>query len=147
MALDSRVIKRMNALVIRAQLAVCHILLPHPDKRDDRSYKISAAVANELFGKSPKPDHIELFGEDKIRKAARTAVESGHDIKALVVQSLRVTNVIRIRHELEPLRMDVLKEFGKEFPDAPTPDNFEVLVTEFEEAHGIEHRLMSEMFY
>lgn len=144
MSKEPQVLKRMDALVNRAKLAVCYMLMQNfvAKEEHDKAHEFAAAITNEIFGEEPQENHAEQFRMDEISKAARALVMRDSTIKVLAVQTVRVMNVIRVNHDQDIIGQSLLKEFGSDFPNAPSPDTFEQLVSEYEVANGVEHRLI-----
>ncbi len=142
MSFSSRVTKRMDALVTRAKLAIFHTTQTVVPGNIDEKGALAAALTNELFGEEPKQEHLDAFGYDSIVSSAQALLGRDPETRELYIQSLRVVNVIRINHGQEMVCMELLTKYGKSFPDTPSPDDFERLVSAYEKKHDVEHRLI-----
>jgi hypothetical protein len=129
----------MERLVTIAQLAVSVKLIndygfQETSSDDERNAVVAkaAATTNYLFGKSPSPmhAHLDLAAE---HAAAREWLKKNSPMCELVVQSLRVANVIGwgTSGTLPEIGMELLEAFGKEYPDSPSVDTYEALVRRF----------------
>ncbi|MBL4773605.1 MAG: hypothetical protein JKX98_08405, partial [Alcanivoracaceae bacterium] len=90
------------------------------------------------FGEEPQEEHKEQFNIEEITKIANNLLLNDVKTKELAIQSIRVINIINITNEREPIGINLLEEHGHEFPDSPTPDDFEQIIINYEIANGIE---------
>ena len=139
-----RVVSRMQALVDGAKLTTWAILMNDiksgrttDDLGFDRSIgdgedklvKIVAASVNYWFGEEPSKTHEDLdlrqIYADSMRWLSRN-----DEARELVVQAVRSFSIVRYAKagaaDLNPPY--VLEVFGKEYPAAPEPKTFEVLL-------------------
>lgn len=140
-----RVISRMNALVDGAKLTAFIMLendLGNSQTIDDFGFdrstgdddekltQIAAASVNYWFGEVPCEFHKDLDLR-QIHAASMRWLRRNDDVRELVVQAMRVLSLLRIEKtgEASDLHtLHVLKAFGKEYPDSPDPQSFEVLI-------------------
>src|ERR1700732_588812 len=101
----------------------------HSTSQQEELYERAAAAANYLFGNSAIPTQAQLDLVAEHAKA-REWLKRNQNIRELVVQSLRVANVIGwaesgIRPETG---MELLETFGREFPESPQLNAYRALV-------------------
>lgn len=132
----TRVKKRLGQLLNGAKFAVSVALVEHyggfekgQSKEDiDGRLARSAAATNYLFGEPLHPDHVRDLDLAIIQSEALEWLRERPVFRKLVVQSLRVVSVLSGKTDF--LGEPILAQFGREFPDAPDPNNFENLVNE-----------------
>lgn len=131
-----RLFAKMSSNVWMSQMAVSMMLMGRfnfdsaqtDEDRNTVSTK-AAAWANYLFGKTPSEQHAHLDLQSE-HHAARDWLIENDLARELVVQSIRVANTVAYgRSGSAPeIGLELLAKFGAEFPDAPTPATYEILV-------------------
>jgi hypothetical protein len=127
--------RKMQRLLMVAQLAtVERFVRDHSSQRPDLSER-AAAAANYLFGNSAMPvrAQLDLTAE---RANARQWLKDNQRIRELVIQSLRVANVIGWAEAGvgSGVGLELLEAFGKEFPVSPKLSTYRGLVRRFVES-------------
>lgn len=133
-----RLLNRMEMLVIAAQFVTCTAIGETEGAYDttdeeekNRRIAIAAAKANYLFARVPAEIHKTQFNLGAVAGDADVWLLQHMKFQELVVQSLRVQNMVafgRDENLVEPLGVGILAKFGSQYPDAPDPDSFPALV-------------------
>jgi len=130
--LKRRRAQKMQRLLKVAQLATAeHFVRDHSSQRLDLSER-AAAAANCLFGNSAMPVRAELDLTAE-RTNAREWLKENQRIRELVIQSLRVADVIGWAEAGvgRKVGLELLEAFGKEFPVSPKLSAYRGLVRRF----------------
>ena len=125
---EQKLIKEMHTYADVATMAVFCYVTAIDEDGDNEGAPFVAAMVNYLFGKVPDPEHLEMFGSEKVESEATKLIENNVKLKELVVQSLRVLAAV------DPDNFDglaLLGEYGSEFPAAPDPDSFPEVIKNF----------------
>lgn len=139
-----RVVSRMQALVDGAKLTTWAILMNDiksgritdnlgfdrsTGDGEDKLVKIVAASVNYWFGEEPSKTHEDLdlrhIYADSMRWLSRN-----DEVRELVVQAARILSMVRYAKTgaVDLSSLYVLEVFGKEYPEAPEQETFEVLL-------------------
>lgn len=101
----------------------------HSTSQQEELYEHAAAAANYLFGNSAMPvqGQRDLAAE---QPNTQEWLKRNQKIRELVVQSLRVANVIGWSEAgvCPEIGTQLLQEFGTEFPTSPQLDSYRALV-------------------
>lgn len=134
----ARLMDRMEILVAAAQFVMCTALCEvngayevSGEVEKDRLIAIAAAKANYLFARRPNAKHVVDFNLNRLNGEAETWLSQNPTFQELVVQSLRVRNMVTygrtgIAHD--PIGAEFLNKYGKLFPVAPDPESYPTLI-------------------
>lgn len=98
----------------------------------DENGATAAATTNFLFGERTKDQHA-LLDLDRIHGDAMAWLRSSEPITQLIVQSLRVAAMVAYidKKRAVVIGEEILISFGSEYPEAPSPDTYAALVSQF----------------
>lgn len=92
----------------------------------------AACWTNYLFGDSPSPIHSDFDLDFEHAKAVDWLRNRSDDYQAVVIQGLRILNTsnFALTGLADIQGKDLLKAFGRGFPDSPDLDQYALLVNE-----------------
>jgi hypothetical protein len=134
--LKRRVTQRMQTLLKAAQLAtMTQFVHDHSASQDGDLFERAGVVGNHLFGNNMIATQTQ-FDHSAEYVHAREWLKENPRVRELVVQSLRVANVIGwAKSGTRPeVGLETLNAFGKEFPDSPQLDTYRALLRRFVES-------------
>lgn len=133
-----RLLDRMEVLVAAAQFVTVYAIAEAAgayDATDEEAKSaimaVAAAKANYLFAREPDDSHEAQFDLGELEREADAWLSQEEKMRELVVQSLRVQNMVafgRTGRATEPLGSEILVKYGSRYPDAPDPSSYPALV-------------------
>ena len=134
----ARLMDRMEMLVAIAQLvtyaALCEANGAYQatsEVEKNRLGAIAAAKANYLFAREPDDKYLADFNLSQLNEETETWLSQNPTFQELVVQSLRVQNMVMYGrtgavHDL--IGAKLLGKYGELFPVAPDPESYPTLI-------------------
>jgi hypothetical protein len=128
-----RLARRMQAALNAAKFVTFSALFARTDDADEAQLQslaqLASAKTNYLFGESPSDQHVHL-DLPRLHAEAAEWIRANDIFREVVVQSLRVASQLRYMSsgQAEVRGEVILKEFGRQYPEAPSPDSYEGLV-------------------
>lgn len=129
-----RLFRRMSGLASVGRIIICSYLMKYlkdPHDSDDSAASKAAAITNWIFDGNVLERHAAVYTKDKAKYIAEYWLKYNTDLQELAVQTSRVEAISMygadgfVAEDIAP----VLLLFGKNYPEAPFPDEYEKLVS------------------
>lgn len=135
-----RVFEKMGDLYQKSQLAIYSFLKSKQYRvkgsmlEGEDKMLMAAAVTNFMLGREVAQMHLDKFDIEEIESIGRQLIDKNQNLKELVVQSLRVYLILFNEGLMDiHVSMNIIEEYGKEFPNAPSPSSYEALLDRLDE--------------
>ena len=117
--------------LVTAYLSITNYISSHnPELDKNRVAQRAAAWTNYLFGNAPSANHSDLNLDYEHANAINWLKEDASGLQELVIQGLRISNTANYARTgaIELKGEDILRKFGRRYPDAPDLDKYSSLV-------------------